>query len=272
MPTPQTTFPHLLHNMLSQVEQDGLAHIFSWMPNGKAIKIHDKKAFVETIIPRYFPHQTQFKSYLKQLGLYRFVRIGRKDPLGSMNDDYVGAYHHPDFVRYDLARCLKIKRMKVHSSGSSKKAAQQRSAQDIVPTPISRQGALHPTTTELSSFRQYHSQQQRSSCEKQFPQFLGLAGGVNNTHGNGAPNAGEDGSSFFHPPPVQTTTTRAPRRRVSEYETENILTTASTMLHEAATMTREDHSGEELPALSPSDVPPLLDEAFGRPFFHLFLS
>ena len=280
MPTPQTPFPLLLHNMLSQVEQDGLAHIFSWMPNGKAIKIHDKKAFIETIIPRYFPHQTQFKSYLKQLGLYRFVRIGRKDlTASSMNDDYIGAYHHPDFVQYDLARCLDIKRMKVHSTSSKKKAAQRRSTQQFLPTLIGREGALHPTATELSSYQRYHSQQPqqqqgnknvigtRSSCEEQFPQFLGLVGGVNADHGKG-PSAGEDGSSFFHP--VQKTTTAAihvaPKapRRVSErslYEEIDMTTT------------RQDHcSGEELlpTPLSPSDVP-VLDEAFGRPFFHLFL-
>ena len=108
----------------------------------------------------------------------------------------------------------------------------------------------------------------RSSCEEQFPQFLGLVGGVNAHHGKG-PYAGEDGSSFFHHPVQKTTTVAVPTapsvpRRVSErslYEEIDMTTT------------RQDHcSGEELlpTPLSPSDVP-VLDEAFGRPFFHLFL-
>ena len=111
----------------------------------------------------------------------------------------------------------------------------------------------------------------RSSCEEQFPQFLGLVGGVNAHHGKG-PYAGEDGSSFFHHPVQKTTTVAVPTapsvpRRVSERSLYEEI--------DMATTTRQDHcSGEELlpTPLSPSasDVP-VLDEAFGRPFFHLFL-
>jgi hypothetical protein len=46
------SFPVQLYSMLREVEGDGLSHIVSWQPHGRAFLVHDKEAFVNQVIPR----------------------------------------------------------------------------------------------------------------------------------------------------------------------------------------------------------------------------
>jgi hypothetical protein len=46
-------FPIRLHQILAQVDQDGLAHIFSWQPHGRCFLIHKPKEFIDLIMPKY---------------------------------------------------------------------------------------------------------------------------------------------------------------------------------------------------------------------------
>ena len=48
----KNAFPLQLHYVLSELENDGFSHIFSWVPHGRAIKVHDKFRFVEEILPK----------------------------------------------------------------------------------------------------------------------------------------------------------------------------------------------------------------------------
>jgi len=64
-------FPARLHRLLDHVSQDPrLSAIVSWLPGGKAFKIHDPKTFTEVILPLHFTGMSSFKSFRRQLNLY----------------------------------------------------------------------------------------------------------------------------------------------------------------------------------------------------------
>ena len=71
-------FPHQLHRMLCEIDQapahDELRHIISWDRDGTSFTIHQPTKFCETILGRYFEKQTRYKSFQRQLNLYKFKR------------------------------------------------------------------------------------------------------------------------------------------------------------------------------------------------------
>jgi hypothetical protein len=76
--------------MLQAAKQEGLEHIVSWQPHGRAFMVRNPSEFVEKILPRFFS-QTKYPSFQRQLNLYGFSRFAHgRDK---------GAYHHPCFVR-----------------------------------------------------------------------------------------------------------------------------------------------------------------------------
>jgi hypothetical protein len=101
-------FPCRLHQMLKEVEDEGLDSIISWLP-GKAqntFKVHKKAEFVDQIMPRFF-NQTKYKSFLRQLNLWGFDRILDFGPLRG------SSYRHPLFVKDQSELCYQMKRTKV---------------------------------------------------------------------------------------------------------------------------------------------------------------
>jgi hypothetical protein len=48
----KNTFPLQIHCLLSEAEQDGMAHIASFCVQGRAFKIHKLHLFVEKLLPR----------------------------------------------------------------------------------------------------------------------------------------------------------------------------------------------------------------------------
>lgn len=46
-------FPSQLFALLEQVEDDGMAHVVSWQPHGRAFKVHRKQQFVDDVLPLY---------------------------------------------------------------------------------------------------------------------------------------------------------------------------------------------------------------------------
>ena len=58
------TFPWMLHALLDDAEKNGNDHIISWTPSGTSFRVHDRNAFMKTILPRYF-RQTKFKSFVR---------------------------------------------------------------------------------------------------------------------------------------------------------------------------------------------------------------
>lgn len=100
----ELTFPGKVYGMLMDAEKEGMTHIVSFTPSGRALIIHKPDQFVKEIVPRYF-EQTKLTSFQRTLRAYGFERI----PRGPEE----GAYAHADFQRGqpDLAQNMKrIKR------------------------------------------------------------------------------------------------------------------------------------------------------------------
>jgi hypothetical protein len=57
------SFPAKLHAILSHWD---IEDIVSWMPHGRAWRIHDPEGFQRSIMPRFF-HNCQYTSFLRQL-------------------------------------------------------------------------------------------------------------------------------------------------------------------------------------------------------------
>lgn len=105
-------FPFKLHSILENSEASGQEAIISWLPSGKAFKIHKPKEFADVIMPQYF-NQTKYRSFQRQLYIYGFDRIKDKS-----SDDY-GAYFHELFVRGASDLCLDMQRKKIKGTGLS---------------------------------------------------------------------------------------------------------------------------------------------------------
>ena len=45
-------FPERLHQVLQQVENDGLGHVISWQPHGRCFLIRQPRVFVEHVMPK----------------------------------------------------------------------------------------------------------------------------------------------------------------------------------------------------------------------------
>ena len=63
-------FPVRLHRMLHDAEHIGFECIVSWVPGlNNCFKVHDVKKFVSIIMPFYFPRQSHYKSFLRQVNV-----------------------------------------------------------------------------------------------------------------------------------------------------------------------------------------------------------
>lgn len=80
-------FPRKVYRMLDDSENNP-AHreIVSWVEEGMAFKVHNKKAFVEQILPIYFD-MSQYASFRRQLNMYSFER------------KHTAVYSNPFFAR-----------------------------------------------------------------------------------------------------------------------------------------------------------------------------
>lgn len=45
-------FPEKLHQMLSQIDDEGLSQVVSWQPHGRCFLVHRKKEFIDEVMPR----------------------------------------------------------------------------------------------------------------------------------------------------------------------------------------------------------------------------
>lgn len=101
-------FPVKLHDMLDQIEADGLAHVVSWQPHGRCFVVHKPKEFVNHVMPHYFK-QTKMASFQRQLNLYGFNRL-----TGGLDK---GGYYHEMFLRGKVSLAYDIHRMRVKGTG-----------------------------------------------------------------------------------------------------------------------------------------------------------
>ncbi|KAL7576729.1 hypothetical protein ACA910_005648 [Epithemia clementina (nom. ined.)] len=97
-------FPWRLHECLEAVEHEGLDHIVSWAPHGRAFTVHHPEKFVELVLPRFFD-QTKYPSFQRQLNIYGFSRF--------LHGRDKGAYYHIQFVRGHPSLVREMVRQKV---------------------------------------------------------------------------------------------------------------------------------------------------------------
>ena len=76
------------------LDDESVADVVLWLPDGKFFAGHDAERFMVEVIPRYFKHAS-FKSFQRQMHLYAFYKL----PVPP-NGDEKGAY-----VRCSLTRC-----------------------------------------------------------------------------------------------------------------------------------------------------------------------
>lgn len=79
-----------LHKILLMADTCGYSHVISWIPHGRAFKVHNERDFVKTILPM-FTNKTAFSSFQGALERYGFKQIGKGPDKG--------AWFHPLFVR-----------------------------------------------------------------------------------------------------------------------------------------------------------------------------
>lgn len=96
-PVKMLGFPLKLQEMLSR---DELSDIISWMPHGRAWKVHKPKAFEEKVIPQFFVC-CKYSSFVRQANGWGFRRMSQ----GADRN----AYYHRYFLRgrADLCRLMK---------------------------------------------------------------------------------------------------------------------------------------------------------------------
>ena len=160
-------FPWKLHHMLEEADrpETGFGNIVSWLPDGKAFKIYDQEAFVETVMRTYF-NQSKVKSFTRQLYIYGFLKI----PDGPNE----GAFYHPEFIRDDKQSCFSLRRNQAgdrrrikpsaqtrRGSASSHNSASSYDTSDSSATPSSN-ASPSPTTVTSTNMTQLKAQRRNS--------------------------------------------------------------------------------------------------------------
>lgn len=109
VPYKNLSFPFKLQAMLDLLELKGETKVISWLPHGRAFRVHNPNAFVRVLMPRYFS-MSKFSSFQRQLHLYSFQRV--------TNGADKGAYFHPSFLRGMPRLCREMKRTVVNGKGT----------------------------------------------------------------------------------------------------------------------------------------------------------
>lgn len=97
-------FPSILREMLERADTDGHASVVSWLPHGRAFKIHDEEKFMAEVAPLFF-RATKMRSFHRQLYFWSFQRV----TTGVDRD----AWFHECFVRDSPMDMLRMVRTKI---------------------------------------------------------------------------------------------------------------------------------------------------------------
>jgi hypothetical protein len=109
-------FPWKLACMLIDVEKKGDDSIVSWLPHGKAFKVHDKQRFVAEIMPQYF-FSNKYKSFQRNLNLWNFECVRQGTNKGSC--------FHPLFLRDLPQLCHRMMRQQTDQTARSPKSSKK---------------------------------------------------------------------------------------------------------------------------------------------------
>ena len=143
-------FPLKLHEMLDQIEADGLAEVISWQPHGRCFVVHDPKRFSDSVMPTYF-RQTKFASFQRQLNLYGFSR------LTSGRDK--GGYFHELFLKGKSFLCHRMQRLKIKGTGVRKASSPETEPQFYA---MSYVNSGNSSYDKLNDYQHLHGTEQPS--------------------------------------------------------------------------------------------------------------
>jgi HSF-type DNA-binding len=92
-------FPEKRHALITECERDGLSHVISFEPCGKAFAIHQKSDFMKFIIPDSCFRTKKYISFKRQLETYGFKCTDKAD-----------TYYNRHFERDCTANLHRIRR------------------------------------------------------------------------------------------------------------------------------------------------------------------
>jgi HSF-type DNA-binding len=94
--------PSFLAKMHSILSRTDFQDVISWMPHGRAWRVHKPKEFESRVIPLYFEH-VKYSSFVRQANGWGFHRI-------TVDSSDRNAYYHPMFLRGLPHLCKNMKR------------------------------------------------------------------------------------------------------------------------------------------------------------------
>mmetsp|Transcript_27634 Transcript_27634/g.42551 ORF Transcript_27634/g.42551 Transcript_27634/m.42551 type:complete len:355 (-) Transcript_27634:128-1192(-) len=118
----RSLFPTKLRQILDDSAIEGNQDIVSWLPHGRAFRVHKPKEFAAKIVGRYFNHG-QYRSFTRQLYHYGFGKVDSGQDMG--------AFFHPQFLRDEPSLAFLIGRRK-----DTKKKSDEQGASDACHTKI----------------------------------------------------------------------------------------------------------------------------------------
>mmetsp|Transcript_4224 Transcript_4224/g.4824 ORF Transcript_4224/g.4824 Transcript_4224/m.4824 type:complete len:220 (+) Transcript_4224:79-738(+) len=141
-------FPLKLMEMLAN---EDLSTIVSWLPDGDAFVIRDKKIFATEVIPLYFKGSIQFSSFTRRMNRWKFT-------LSKQSTKSESIYQHPLFRRDEIERCIlmKPKPQIIKKVSSSKKFYDQEVADVRAPVAVAMKGTGQEHGQSLSPYYLTH--------------------------------------------------------------------------------------------------------------------
>jgi len=132
--TPRRTkseFPIKVYAMLELADNIfEFAQAVTWLPHGRAFRIHNKVKFMNKVVPVFF-NQTKIRSFNRQLYMWGFRRIGR-------GDDQV--WFHDNFLRgkpEDMKHMVRTKIKGKSNTAASNEDVRVPNFDDLPPLPVS---------------------------------------------------------------------------------------------------------------------------------------
>jgi Heat shock transcription factor len=139
--------------LLDDADKDGLTNIVSWLSNGKGFAIHNKKKFVESVLPKYFTkNEVQFTSFTRKLRRWGF----RSNRMGHNKI----SYSHQMFLRGDEVSCQKMSPLNNERDvPSSRFPLRRRRIRGVVPVGELEDHQRNPSTSATTLSQQPRNQQ-----------------------------------------------------------------------------------------------------------------
>lgn len=129
-------FPVLLHRMLEAVDGSNESLLVRWLPHGRAFVVLNKVRFEKEVLPVYFPGQTRYASFQRQLNIYGFLRLTRD----------CDGYYHELILRTRSTMAALVSRSNL-SRNSIRRAYDSASEPDLYAM-VWLPDVAHPTVTQ----------------------------------------------------------------------------------------------------------------------------